>query len=1023
MRALVSLCLRQRYVVLGLGLALVAAGALVTSRASFDAFPEFAPPRVEIQTEAPGLSSEEVESFVTMPLEAVLAGTPGLVEMRSNSVLGLSSVVLIFERGTDLINARALVAERVALARIAPIANTPVVLPPLSSTSRVLKVGVWSSDKTQMELTDVVRWTVRPRLMSVPGVANVAIWGERNRQLQVQVDPLALQANGVTIDQVVLASQQAVTPQAGGFVDSSNQRLPVLHASMVSEPSDLARVPVDVAGTRTLTLGDVAEVLEDHPPPIGDAVVTGGPGLLLVVEKQPGANTLEVTRGIDQALEELAPALPGIDMDATIFRPASFIERALGNLSEALAIGTALVVLILLLFLWDWRTAVISVTAIPVSLLAAASVLTLLGQTLDTMVIAGLIIALGEVVDDAIIDVENIHRRLRQVREKRSFANTVRVVLEASLEVRSAVVYATLIVLLVFVPVLFMPGVAGEFFRPLALGYGLAVLASMVVALTLTPVLSLILLPGHVSNHREPPLASRLRVGYQKLLERTLSRPRTIVSASVVAVALSLVAMGALHQSFLPHFAENDFLMHWIGKPGASLAAMTRSTELVREELLEIPGVRNFGAHIGRAEVADEVVGPNFGELWISVDPEADLQATLHEVQTVVDGYPGVYRDVQTYLQERMREVLTGGSGAILVRLYGPDLETLREHGEALAARLEAIEGVDHATPSAQVLVPQIEILPQLDRCAALGIDPGLVRQRATTLIQGQLAGTIVRGPQPIDVVVWGTPDTRSDLAAIQDLLVSVDATRSVRLGDVADVRLKGMPNSIEHHRGSRKFDVAVALREGANLGAVASEIERAIHEHPLPPEHHVESLGEHQARSESQRTLFGLGLFAIFGVFLVLLADFRSVRMAVLVMMSLPLALIGGVVVTAFSGGVVSLGTLVGLVTVLGIAARNGILLIAHYRHLEENEGVPFGPGLIVRGASERLVPILMTALSTGLALCPLVIAGNTAGHEIEHPMAIVILGGLVSSTLLNLFAMPAVVLSSRSHSGRRRL
>ncbi len=1020
MRALVELCLRQRLVIVGLASLLLVLGARVTSQASFDAFPEFAPPRVEVQTEAPGLSSDEVESLVTTPLESVLAGTPGIAELRSRSVLGLSSVVMVFERGTNLIDARSLVAERVARAQLSPVASRPVVLSPRSSTSRVLKVGVWSSTMSQMELTDLIRWVVRPRLMSVPGVANVAVWGERNRELQVLVDPEILQAHGVTLDQVVTAGRQALTPRPGGFVDGANQRLPILHSSIVSDTATLSLVPVAPMVGRSLTLGDVATVVEDHPAAIGDAVVTRGSGLLLIVEKQPGANTLEVTAGIDAALAELAPGLPNVEVDATIFRPAGFIERALSNLAEAMAIGTTLVVLILLLFLWDWRTAVISVVAIPASLLAAASVLTLMGQTLDTMVIAGLIIALGEVVDDAIIDVENIHRRLSQAPARRSFGDTLRVVLDASLEVRSAVVYATLIVVLVFLPVLFLPGVAGEFFRPLALGYGLAVLASMVVALVLTPTLSLLLLPKHIRAHREPPVAAWLRVRYAYALVATLRKPRRVVGASLLAVIVSVVAFSTLDQAFLPHFAENDFLMHWIGRPGTSLEAMTRSTERVREELLTVPGVRNFGAHIGRAEVADEVVGPNFAELWTSVDPDADLERTMHDVRAIVAGYPGVYRDVQTYLQERMREVLSGGSGAIVVRLLGPDLDSLRAHGGQLADALTDIDGIEHASPEAQVEVPQVEITPRLERCAALGIDPGLLRQQAAILVQGERVGTIVRGQQPINVVVWGVPEMRGDVGALRDLLVELNPGRSVRLGDVADVRVTPVANTIAHQAGSRKLDITVVLREGADLGAVSAEVARVTGTYALPPGHHIEVLGEHVARAEAQRSLFGIGAMALVGVFLILLADFRSLRMATLVMLSLPLALIGGVLVSAMSGGVVSLGTLVGLVTVLGIASRNGILLVSHYRHLEEEEGMAFGPELIVRGASERLIPILMTALSTGLALVPLALAGSTAGHEIEHPMAVVILGGLISSTLLNLFAMPVVVLASRKGQAR---
>jgi CzcA family heavy metal efflux pump len=1017
MRTLIELCLRQRLVVVGLAVILIVLGAVVTSRASFDAFPEFAPPRVEIQTEAPGLSSEQVEVLVTTPLESVLGGTPGMSELRSRSVMGLSSVVLVFETGTNLLEARALVSERVSRARLSPVARPPVVLSPLSSTSRVLKIGIWSSELSQTELTDLIRWSARPRLMSVPGVANVAIWGERNREIQVLVDPERMWVQRVSVDRLVNLTRALLVPLPGGFIDGPNQRLPVSLDTTVFDARSLADSSV-VIGESAVPISQLAEVVEGYPAPIGDGVVTNGVGLLLIVEKQPGANTLDVTRGIEAALAELAPSMPGVEIDSTIFRPASFIERALDNLSHALALGTIFVVLVLMLFLWNWRTAAISVVAIPISLLAAASILTLQGMTLDTMVIAGLIIALGEVVDDAIIDVENIHRRLGQGDQSRSLADTVRVVLEASLEVRSAVVYATLIVVLVFLPVFFLPGVAGTFFRPLALGYGLAVLASMVVALTLTPVLALLLLPRGQQQEQAAPLARFLVRGYRVLLVSTVARPKRVIAGCLVLMVGSVAAAGTFRQEFLPHFAENDFLMHWIGRPGTSISAMTRSTDLVRAELLEVPGVRNFGAHIGRAEVADEVVGPNFAELWISVDPSADLDGTMQRVRDVVDGYPGVYRDVQTYLQERMREVLSGGSGAIVVRIFGSDLQPLRDHGAGLAAAISTIEGVEHASPEAQVDIPQVEIVVSPEACALHRIDAGEVRRQVAMLLQGTTVGTIVRGQQPIDVVVWMVPQARADADALRDILITASDTRMVRLGDVASVTVGPVPNTIAHQRGSRKLDVTIALDAGADLARVSAAIEDVVADYVLPAGYHTEMLGEQVARADSQRTLIGLGALSLIGVFLVLLADFRSIRLAALVMCSIPLALVGGILMTASAGGVVSLGTLVGLVTVLGIASRNGILLISHYRHIEEDEGMPFGVELVVRGATERLAPILMTALSTGLALVPLVAAGQTAGHEIEYPMAVVILGGLISSTLLNLFAMPVVVLLSRAQS-----
>ena len=1027
MRALVQWCLDQRWVVVGLALVFVAVAARGVTDARFDAFPEFALPRVEIQTEAPGLSSEEVEALVTTPLEAALAGTPGITAIRSRSVLGLSSIVMLFPTDTELLSARALVQERVTRATpsLPAVALAPVLLSPLSSTSRILKIGMWSTalsenPLSQTELSDLARWRVRPALMSVPGVANVAVWGEQRRRLEVRADPDRLVANGVDLARVVSASRDALLPRAGGIVDLPTTRLAVIHAPMVRDAQELALVPLTTIGRGTVTIGDVADVSESHAVPIGAALVTGGSGVLLIVEKQPGASTLDVTEAVDRTLARLAPGLHGVEMDATIFRPASFIERALRNLGHAMWIGCAFVVAVLFLFLWNARTALISVLAIPFSLLAAAFVLTALGRTIDTMVIAGLVIALGEVVDDAIIDVENIHRRLRALSTPPDLRTAVRVVLDASLEVRSAIVFASLIVLLVFIPILFLDGVAGEFFRPLALAYGLAILASTVVALTITPVLALLLLRRMPNVERPSPLATLLVRAYEPLLRRTLKYPKRLVAGTLVLLAMAALLASTLREEFLPHFAENDFLMHWIARPGTSLEAVSRTANLARAELLTVPGVRNFGAHIGRAEVADEVVGSNFAELWISVDPNADLDATAARVREVVDGYPGVFRDVQTYLQERMREVLSGGGGAIVVRLRGDDLPALRTLAGDLSHQLESVDGIAHARPEAQVLVPQIQIRVDLARCAAWGVEAGIVRARATTLLAGETVGQLVRGTQPIDVVVWGNEASRADVAAVRDLGIAIDGRVLVRLGDVADVEIVPVANTIAHDATARKLDVLIDLAPGADLARVSAAVATRVHALRLPTGHHAEILGEGAARTAARARLFSVAAFALLGIFFVLLADFRSGRLALMVFSGLPFALVGGVLAAAL-GGVISLGTLIGLVAVIGIAARNGIMLVSHFRHLEAVEGVPFGVELVVRGARERLAPILMTALATGLALVPVVLGGHAAGHEIEHPMAVVILGGLCSSTILTLLVTPALY-AWLGGAGRRR-
>ncbi len=1027
---LVESSLRLRAIVVALAVALLVIGVRSLPNSPIDVFPEFAPPYVEIQTEGPGLSTSEVESLVTTPIENAVNGVTGLQTLRSKSVLGLSSVVLLFVPGTDLMQARQLTQERLAV--VAPqlpvVANRPVILPPLSSTSRALKIGLWSKRLSQVELTTLARWTIRPRLMAVPGVANVAIWGQRDRQLQILVDPDRLRDHQVSLQDVMRAGQDAVLPVAGGFLDTPNQRLPLTHAPSVRTPADLAKTPVAFRNGAPLELGEVAHVTEGHQLPIGDAVINDGPGLLLIVEKQPTGNTLDVTRDVEQVLEQLKPGLKDVEMDSTIFRPATFIEMAFENLGKALVWGCVLVAAILIVFLFDWRTAMISLTAIPLSLVGAALILYWRGATINTMVLAGLAIALGEVVDDAIIDVENILRRLRLNAASAQPRAAFHVVLDASLEVRSAVVFATLIVVLVFLPVFFLDGLAGAFFRPLALSYVLAVLASLVVALTLTPALCLLLLPATADEQRQAPLTRLLQRAYRAILPRMVERHRLALALIALLFAGTAVSVSGLGEEFLPKFKEYDFLMHWVEKPGTSLEAMRRITERASRELRSVPGVRNFGSHIGRAEVADEVVGPNFTELWISLDRNVAYEETVEKIQEVVDGYPGLYRDLLTYLKERIKEVLTGGSGAIVVRIYGSDLAVLRAKAQEVAAAIKDISGVTTLQVEPQVLIPQVEAHVKLDAARRFGLTAGDVRRAAGTLIRGSKVGEVYEDQKIFDVVVWGEPHVRQDLSSLRRLRLPLPAgvansapggpgAGTVLLGDVLDFQFAPEPNVIQHENASRRIDVSCNV-SGRDLGSVAREIEELVGKIDFPRGHHPEFLGEYAARQESQRRLAFLTVASLIGIFLILYTDFESARLAVLVFASLPFALIGGVAAVWSTGAVLSLGSLVGFVTVLGIAARNGIMLVSHYKHLEQREGLAFGRELVLRGSEERLAPILMTALATALALFPIAASGNKPGHEIEHPMAVVILGGLFTSTVLNLFLVPSIYL----RFGRRR-
>jgi len=1016
MRWIVSTSLRLRVVVVVLMALLVAVGANILQHSAFDVFPEFAPPYVEIQVEAPGLSTSEVEALIAVPIENALNGTPFATRLRSKSVLGLASVVLHFESGMDIIKARQLVQERIArvTTQLPAVAKAPVMLTPLSSTSRVMKIGVTSSKLSQMDMTTLVRWTARPRIMAVPGVANVAIWGQRDRQLQVRVNPEQLYANNIKLNQVTAAVRDATLLLGGGFIDMPNQRMAISNVPDIYTASDLSNVTIKILNGVPIRLGDLAEVTEGYPAPIGDAIINDVPGLLLIVEKQPQANTLEVTRNVEKVIADLKPGMKDLDFDTTIFRPATFIEMSIHNLNKALLIGCVLVILILFFFLNDWRTALISVLAIPISLIVAALVLHYRGGTLDTMVLAGLVIALGEVVDDAIIDVENIVRRLRLNSLLEQPRKAYKVVLKASMEVRSAVVYGSIIVALVLMPVFFLPGLSGTFFRPLALSYILAILASLFVALTLTPALSLLILPKRYASghtHQDPPLVAWLKARYEKILQWLVDRPGRSLRVPVAVLIAALAILPFLGEEFLPHFKEYDFLMHWVEKPGTSLEAMDRITIRASKELRAVPGVRNFGSHIGRAEVADEVVGPNFTELWISIDPAVDYDETVAKVQEVVDGYPGLYRDLLTYLRERVKEVLTGTSASIVVRIYGSDLGVLQKKAKQVGDSLALVEGVSDLKVQPQILVPQLEVRFKPEAASQFGLTAGDVRRAINTLVNGTKAGEIYEGQKIFDVVVWGTLEQRNNVETIHNLLIDIPAGGRVPLKDVADVYIAPTPNEITRESSSRRIDVTCNTK-GKDLGTVARDIEEKLGQITFDEGYHPEILGEYAERQESQSRLNYLAMLSILGIFLILYADFLSHRIALLILLSLPFALTGCVIAALLHGGVLSLGSLVGFVTVLGIAARNGIMLISHYRHLEEKEGETFGNGLIIRGALERMAPILMTAAAAILALLPILVTGNQPGQEIEFPMAIVITGGLLTSTLLNLFFLPVAYL-----------
>jgi CzcA family heavy metal efflux pump len=1011
---IVGFSLRNRFLVLALASVLFLFGLYQVSRSPMDVFPEFAPPQVTVETEAPGLSSEEVESLVTLRLELAINGTPGLQTLRSISRPGVASITAIFADDTDVYRDRQLIAERIAtVARDLPESVVAPEIVPLTSASSTIEVlGVTSDGPFDpIAVRTFADWTLKPRILSVPGISKVVTYGGRSAQYQVTIRADALRDFDLTLDDVENAARKATAISPAGSTEIQGQRLSIRSVSQATGPEDLKSSPVAFRDGTTIPLSRVADVRIGPEFPIGEATLNGQPAVVLLVARQPGVNTLRVTADLDAALDEISRHLPsGLRLNRNLFRQASFIERGLANLRRALLFGGILVALVLIVFLLDWRTAVISLAAIPLSLLAALVVLRASGATVNTMTLGGLAIALGEVVDDSIIDVENIHRRLRENRDREIPRPFRDVIFDASLEVRSAVVYATFLVALVFLPVFFLSGVAGKIFSPLAEAYVLATLASLAVALIVTPAASSVLLSRAGAGRSESSLAAGLKRLYAAVLPHSIIRPRLLAGC---AAALTLIAGGAillLGGEFLPPFQEDDFIVHMIGLAGTSLSESVSAGKKVEARLLAIPGVVSVAQRAGRAELADEVSGPESSEMDVALSPKISaVSGKIGQIRAALEGFPGFAFGVNQFLKERIEEVAGGEAAPVAVSVYGPDLNRLDLAGREVAGIMASLPGARDIRLESTPKVPQVVIALDRARAAQLGATIQDLQATVTTALAGSRVGEIVNGQQITPIVVKYPDERRESIEAIRELPVRVRGAL-LPLRTLARVEIRDAPESINRQGGSRR--VVVTCDSSGSVGRLTRSLKQRLRSMRLPPGFSVDVSGDYENQQRSIRELLLVGLAAMIGIFLLLFTDFRSGRLATLVLVNLPLAFVGGIAAALILRITLSLGTVVGFVTLFGITARNAIMLLSHYRHLEETEGMEFGPALVISGSLDRLTPILMTALITGVALLPLVIGGNRAGQEIEHPMAVVIVGGLVSSTLLNLLLLPAFYL-----------
>jgi CzcA family heavy metal efflux pump len=1014
---IVGWALRRRGVVIALAFTLLAYGIYSLTKAQYDVLPNFAPAQVTVRTEAPGLSAEQVEMLVTQPIENAINGSPGIAVIRSQSIQGFSSIVVVFQYTTDIYRIREILAERlVGITSILPKGvQTPILTPPTSSAGTVMAVALTSGKRSPMTVRTVADWTVRQRLLAVPGVANIAVFGGEVRQMQIQYDPERLIEHHLTVADLLAAARNATGVLGAGFIDTPNQRLILQSQGQSNEAAEIAGTVLARVAGKNLTIGDVAHVVAAPAPSVGSSSIEGKPAVLLVISSQPGTNTLAVTARLEQALAELRPALAAenITLHTNLFRPASFVLIALRNIRTSLLLGAVLVIIILFLFLFDLRTAAISCTAIPLSLLTAAVALSRFGFSLNTMTLGGLAIAIGEVVDDAVIDVENILRRLRENRGTAAPRPVARVVLDASLEVRGAVVYATFAVVLVFLPVLAISGLAGRIFAPLAVAYILSILASLAVALTVTPALCLLMLARRELPIEDPPLVAWAKRLYRPLLAAIEKRPRTILACVGAVILAAVLMLPFLRSSFLPQLQGGYYILHFQEAPGASLQETLRVGTRITNALLKLPYVQVVTQRAGRGELSEEARGVNASELQIKVDPDYPHPALIPaQLRAIAAQFPGLAISTETFLGERFHDILSGFTEQVAIQAVGNNLDNLDAVASEIASTLRKIPGATGVQIQAPPSMPEIEIDVRRRAAARWGLDPVQVLQAVSTAYEGDTVGRIYQGNRVYDLAVWLSPRERNSVADIAALPLRTPDGNYISLGQVARV-YAGSGRYMILHEGGRRVQPVTCDVVGRSTASFVAEARRRIARLHLPAGTYVEFAGTAQASTQARRDLLVHSALAALGIVILLSIVLANYRNLLLVLLNLPFALVGGVfAVWLFTDRTLSLGSLVGFVTLFGITLRNAIMLISHYEHLVTHEGAVWGPETAWRGATERLAPILMTALVTGLGLLPLALASGTAGREIEGPMAIVILGGLVTSTILNLLVLPTLSL-----------
>jgi CzcA family heavy metal efflux pump len=1014
---LINFSLKNRMIVIAAFTLILVYGTYTAINMDVDVFPDLTAPTVTVFTEAHGMATEEVEKLVTFPLESSLNGSSNIRRIRSSSAMGISIVWVEFDWGTEIYKARQIVSEKLVSARskLPQGVGDPTLAPVSSIMGEIMLIGLSSDSVKNSELRTIADWNLRPQLLATSGVAQVINIGGGYKQYQILVSPEKMKYFGVSLKEVEEAARSSSFNASGGFINEYGTQYTIQGEGRTSSLSDIGLSLIKMNGTKPIRINDIAEVKIGAAPKIGDASIMTQPSIVMTVTKQPNANTIKLTESIDILLDDIEKQLPqGVVLHRHIFRQTDFIQASIDNLKSTLLEGAIFVCIILFLFLLNWRTTIISLVAIPVALLVTIIIMKLLGFTINTMSLGGMAISIGALVDDAIIDVENIYKRLREnvLKPINKRANNLKIIYDASSEIRNSILIATLIIIASFIPLFFLSGMEGKLLKPLGISFIIAIFTSLFVAVTLTPVMSSFLLTDEKRLSKQSSgsfLERKSTAIYKKVLSVVLNFPKTIIASATVLFLISVVLLTGLGRSFLPEFNEGSLVISVVTPPGTSLDESNRTGRMVEELLLEMPEINTTARRTGRAEMDEHTQGINSSEIEVPfILNDITVENFFEKLRTNLSIVPGANITIGQPIAHRIDHMLSGTRANIAIKIFGENLNQLFTSANEIKRSIEGIEGLVDISVEQQTEVPQISIIPNRVMLAKYGIKMSDFADFIDVALAGEPVGEIFEGQRNYDLVVRYADENRENYEAIKNTLIDTHEGKKIPLSYVADVRLSGSPYSVSRENVQRKIVVSANVA-GRDLRSIVTDIKSSVNANiTLPEGYRVEYGGQFESEEKATRLLLLSSIGAILFILLLLYAEFSDFKLSAIVLINLPLALIGGIVIVYFTSGIISIASTIGFISLFGIAARNGILLVSRYQILLD-EGKSLRE-TIVDGSIDRLNPILMTALTTGLALIPLAVAGSKAGNEIQSPMAIVILGGLVSATLLNLLVIPAV-------------